>query len=303
MSDGTERDAYGVTVEKRHPRAILPERVADVGRQQVVIRGGGVVEGGILCGDLTVEDGPFTIGGSVLAMRSAQFRTRSGTGLVNGPTAARQSLLVEGYDRPSTAVRFIGDVSGGSVSLEGAVVYGNVMGASVSLRNCLVLGVCHASEHLRLHDTVCFRFLSAETEVHGRAYILDCVSTCGGKLDLIGRVWALPFVGWAESAGQRNAPAELTIDDVKQISGEREDGTVEKYWLLGLHDRIVDVSLATSDLAANVSWLEHQLSIVSAGEATEQTFGDIERPFWSRLGDGAPGVSVLPPGHGDASPA
>lgn len=282
MSSTTERDSYGITVDGAYTRPIRPEKVVDVGRFDVTINGGGSVSGGILCRDLIVTEGPFSIEGAVMALGSARIAVKKGQGRIQGPVAVSSSILVETGDEDGAMVRFVGDVCSKRISLSRCFIYGNVIGSDVQLHDCVVLGVIRGATRIRMTDVLCFTFMGEDVELGGKVSLLNPSGMSSGRLAVNGQVFAVPFESW--DAAEEEGPSgliRLSEEDVRLLDCERVDGTSESLRVLSCYDRIVSAEDMADRMARNLVWMEGHLHEAIQGREHEDAVGRFERRMWT----------------------
>ena len=293
-------DAYEITVEGIYNHSIRPQKVDDIGRVTVNIRRDGVIKGDVLCGNLNIQGRPATIDGGVLARKSVNVQGHSGLAVVKGPMAASGSILVEaGGQEFTTTTRIVGDVSGPSVRMKGAFVYGNVMGDQVKLEQCVVLGIVHARESLVFESSLALSFLAGKASVVGdRNLILLFAAAATSKLTLTGRIHAIPHFTWnARSKTQERRAALLTNEDIRKLAVERGDSSSENLLLLSCYDRVVSMKEIEASMTENVSWLENFMIRIytefslrngsgtntGENEVLDHEFKEVEDSFWRML--------------------
>jgi len=246
-----DRDSYGITVKSDYGRAILPEKIIDVGRYDVTIEENGEISGGVMCTNITATT-PFNIAGSVLSMDTVRVTVKNGLGLFKGPINATRSFLVAGGEKNSTACRMIGDVSGNSITLNNSVIYGNILGNKVVLKNCLVFGEVHASSYLELDNCFVFSFIADKVKMCSDTYILNLSSRFDDTIEQEGKLYSLAMTSIANM--NLDNLVELTKEDIVRST---HNGAVLQ--IISCFNRITSLESVEMQIKENLLWFENLL--------------------------------------------
>ena len=277
----TEKDLYGVTVEGHYVRSLLPEKINDIGRCDVTINPGSIVEGGVFCRDMTVRDGPVDVRGPVLCLGSFEMQGQNPSGTIRGPLAVAKSLLVRTPFAGQCSLRVIGDLSCARVAVDGAFVYGNVIGNSVHLKNSVVLGFVYAQSSLVLENCVAFTFLGNEVRIDGNVFIFNGAAAGIESLSLNGQLHVNAFQRIAQP-GDGLVP--IGTADIEQLSGTRPDGSQATFQMASCFDRVVDVKAAQDRMRENVNLIDGIVRQAAKRETTPESLAELELPLWQVLG-------------------
>jgi len=277
------RDGYGIRVTGTYPRAILPEIVAEVGRFQITMSEGAVVQGGMVCENLEVLGRPFEIQGSVVSTGAVSIGAGDDDALIRGSVIASSSISVRRASSQIGIVRVLGDVGASNLNLERVVVFGNVFGKRVSLSQCLVVGSAYASEELLLSDSICSTFIGGRVETRNRAVLLAHSGIAYDELVVQGEICTAFLHPWREMPD--DALVLFTPDDQKRIEMQEDGALPDELILLTCDDRIVGLSADESVPQANAQWLESKLDAIIRldGDAAHRECRSIDQQLFRLL--------------------
>lgn len=264
------RDSYGVRIDGIHRRGILPEKVVDVGRFDVHVASGAVIEGAILCRDLNIDGDPFEVHGSIMATGSVVIHCGANSGLIGGPSVAGGVFHVDCANRSGRRVTFLGDVSADRVRLVGAIVLGSVLGREVELYDCLVLGSVYAAENLTIADTLCATFIAQNCTSRNSVILLLDSAIVYDEFSVEGRVFMAFLYPWFGQGSSTAGLIPLSRADRKFLDVEREDQDTEHLTILGCDDRVVDLLPFQDIVGRNSTELEKRIEEILASMPSER---------------------------------
>jgi hypothetical protein len=261
---------YEIPIKGVRETSILPEKVMEVGDKSVIIEKGSIIKGGILCKDVKIKGTPFEIYGPVLCIGSLSAEINSNDlGIFRSTIAVSNSVLLTKQLNSNGRIRILGDVYGGTVNLNNAVIYGNILCNKAYISNCIVFGTILVENTLEISNSFCYTFRGRKiickdkvSIFHGTAFaVTESENEVGITLD--GTVKCIAFAPLNTSSEKESNACNgkgfvinLTPEDLsfKTFPGENDKNLF--LHILSINDRILDTEKYEELLDSNLQLIE-----------------------------------------------
>lgn len=248
-------------VKGKHDGGIYPSCKQELLRN-IFIKDGAKIKGGIWGNNIQMQ-GSVQIEGSVYARNEIELKLKPADMMsFNSCVAARGSIHCNIRTLPkSPCVRVCGDIYGGIVNLTGVLVYGNIFADETILTRCVILGGVFAKIRLKTREVFFLTF-------HTRAATLEKTSMglpfgiSETSISLKSPVRAFTFLPLVkgDTKLKLESHAELTENDLHELSYETEEGVQRSFHVLTLSNRVVDIRKFKKELRSNFFTL-HELNL------------------------------------------
>ena len=273
MSEQALRDAYTVAVKGTYAKPILPANSKEICTQNVVVSPDGKIEGGVLCRDFLVKEGPFQVDGAVFSSNSfSAVLSSDKISDVKNTVMTSGTLNVESSGSGWLRVR--GDIGAEVLNLDGAVIYGNVYAEQSYIKNSLIFGHIISKDSLEIENTFTYGFRSQKITTNA-GVCLAGFSACPDKGFTmnypISTVAILPLVDFLTEDSEEAIDKVVDIyhDEIfeKQIA-DPETNTISTIKVLSPTDRFLNLEKVKNTIQENEAFLS-DLTLVYHGVAKQ----------------------------------